>query len=236
MAIKHIFLKFGRAILHVFLKLTITHQTTAAKNSKTANHASCAHSLSFHSGFYLKNYSFSLGFLLFKRSESRAISVLCASRSASGNSGIFRTRNQYHVDRAKLPIDTINSSSAISSFLNLKNTGSEISTKTRERSSSLYGLSPQNSPTIMQIKGRNPSQYTVILHRPSKNLSIKTVIFIFLLDIVKGAAPLPFAACTSAAECPPRSEQWLELKQGTMPHSKRNCKHPVSAVHQTISA
>ena len=105
----------------------------------------------FHSGFYLKNYSFFLDFLFFKRSESRAISDLCASRSASGNSGIFRTRNQYHVDRAKLPIDTINNSSAISSFLNLKNTGSAISAKARERSSSLYGLSPQNSPTIIQI-------------------------------------------------------------------------------------
>ena len=73
------------------------------------------------------------------------------------------------VASSKLPIDTINNSSAISSFLNLKNTGSVISTKARERSSSLYGLSPQNSPTIMQIKGRNPSQSTGILHRPSKS-------------------------------------------------------------------
>ena len=138
----------------------------------------------FHSGFYLKNYSFFLDFLFFKRSESRAISDLCASRSASGNSGIFRTRNQYHVDRAKLPIDTINNSSTISSFLNLKNTGSAISTKARERSSSLYGLSPQNSPTIIQIKGRNSSQYTVILHRPSKNLSIKTVMLISIYTAI----------------------------------------------------
>ena len=150
----------------------------------------------FDSGFLLEELLFLFGLFIFKRSESRAISALCASRSASGNSGIFRTRNQYHVDRAKLPIDTINNSSAISSFLNLKNTGSAISTKARERSSSLYGLSPQNSPTIMQVKGRNSSQYTVILHRPSKNLSIKTVMLIPLFDIIKGAAPLPFAACT----------------------------------------
>lgn len=119
--------------------------------------------------FLLEELLFLFGLFIFKRSESRAISALCASRSASGNSGIFRTRNQYHVDRAKLHIDTINNSSAISSFLNLKNTGSAISTKARERSSSLYGLSPQNSPTIIQIKGRNPSQSTVILHRPSKS-------------------------------------------------------------------
>lgn len=66
MAIKHIFLKFGRAILHVFLKRTITHQTTAAKNSKTANHASCAHSLSFHSGFLFGELLFLFGFFAFQ--------------------------------------------------------------------------------------------------------------------------------------------------------------------------